>query len=342
MGIPNLKTKLKGNLKKDIENENKSNNDDKRKLNYYSMDDGEKMRILFVPDVHGEFWAKFSMHGPQLKIKGADGKDRGVRGVNAINCCYKSSAEECPACQKGFDLFAKAKETGDKDFKEEGKKWMPKDYTLTSCIYLDSPVEINQDPTGNQVKLFYLPYAVENIIKEAVTEGIIDEDELCSTPFVIKKTKNSGGFPSYENSYFERKLIKDEELEYLEDMVVEQFDYSTLDVIPKNTTTEELEEWLEDAEAKYEEVLSKSSNSTEAKDEGEGAPLKKQSSRLDKMREKAKAAPEEPEEKDEEAPWEEDEPDDSSEGSEEEENGEEEEGTSARDRLLAMKNRKRK
>lgn len=359
MGIPNLKRTLKTNLKKDIENENSGGSEDKRKLNYYSMKEGEKMRILFVPDENGEFWSKFSLHGPQLKINGADGKPRGVRGVNAINCSYKSSAEDCPACQKGFDLFAQAKDTGDKSYKEEGKKWMPKDYTLTSCIVLDSPVEVNEDSEGNQVKLFYLPYAVENIIKEAITEGILDEDELCSTPFVIKKTKNSGGWGSYENSYFERKQIDEEELEYLEDMTVNQFDYSTLDVIPQNTTTEELVEWLANAETKYEEALGKASgsnNPSKGDDNDDDRPVKKQSSKLDAMREKAKKkkaqeseteeqkddSPEPEQEEPEEAPWEDDGDQQESDEGDEEEEQKDESQMSAREKLLAMKNRKRK
>lgn len=261
MALPNLKTKVKQNLKKDIENDKKSNNkNDGRILNYFDLKEGEKMTILFVPDVNGEFWSRFSKHGPQVKIKNAKGQATSVRGIGSINCSYKSSGEDCPACIKGFDLFAEAKETNSKELKEEGKKWMPRDYTLVSCIVLESPVDIATDETKNEVKLFYLPYAIEETIKESIEEGIIDEDALCTTPFIIKKTEGKGGNASYANSYFGRKQVTDEDLEFLEDLVVEQYDYSNLDLIPPPSTSEDVQEWLDKAEETYAKALAKSSS----------------------------------------------------------------------------------
>lgn len=331
MTIPNLKTKLKQNLKKDIEKEAAGgNNSDKRFLNYYDLKDGEKMSVLFVPDVNGEFWTKFSKHGPNLRVPGADGKPRAVR-VPAINCSYKSSGEDCPVCQKGFDNFSLAKDTGDKAYKEEGKRWMSRDYTLVSCIVLESPMDIIADDKGNQVKLMYLPYAIENIVREAITEGQVEEDELCSTPFIIKKSKNGGGFASYENSYFARKQVADEELEFLEDMVVDQFDYLTLDTVPKNTTTEEMVEWLETAEEAYEKAVNGASR-TPKKQEEESAPVK-QKSKLDMLKQKATQQDDEDEseEGNESSPAQSDEP--------EEEEKQEAPKSEARSRLSSIRRR---
>lgn len=229
-----LKLKLKSNLKKQIEDEAKSGGTDNRFLNYWDLKDGEKVKILFVPDTNGELWGKFKKHGPSLK----------VRGAGSIRCAYESSSEDCPACQKGFDLLNLEKETGDKSYKDEAKKWFARDYTVMSCIVLDSPFEVSEAPDHNQVKLIYVPYAIEKLIKEAVTEGQLDEDELCRTPFFIKKGKNAGGYAEYTSSYFARKPVTDEELEFFDDQVVEQYDYGTIDVIPPATTTEEVEEWL--------------------------------------------------------------------------------------------------
>lgn len=337
MAIPNLKTRIKSNLKKEIENENNKGGD-KRFLNFFDLKEGEKMTILFLPDVEGEFWAKFSKHGPQLTITGSDGKKRGVRGAGSINCAYKSSGEECPACQKGFDLFSASKDAGgDKFLKDEGKKWMPRDYTLVSCIVLESPVEVTADDKGNQVKLMYLPYAIENIIKEAITEGQVEEDELCTTPFVIKKTTNSGGWASYENSYFSRKQVDEDDLEYLEDLVVEQFDYSSLDIIPPATTTEEVQAWLEKAEEAYEKAQRGGSSSSS--DGDDDRPIKKQTSKLDMLGKKRK--PKFDDVEDETPAWEEEESVD--EGEEEQDNGEEEQQdakSDVRSRLAALKKRK--
>lgn len=278
MAIPNLKTKLKQSMKKEIEREKEGGKgNDPRFLNYFDLKFDEKMTVLFVPDVHGTFWRKFKKHGPNLRIMGADKKERGIR-VPHVNCAYHSSNEDCPVCQKGFELFSLAKETGDKSYKEEGKRWMARDYTLVSCIVLESPMEITATEDGNQVKLLYLPYGIENVIKEAINEDLVAEEDLCSTPFVIKKTKNQGGKASYDNSYFQRKVIDDDALAYLEDMVVEQFDYDELDVVPENTTTEDMEKWLAEAEAAYEKALNAKSRAGNGDEDDKEPP--KQTSRL--------------------------------------------------------------
>lgn len=232
-----LNLKIKTDLKKQIDKE-KQGGKDSRFLNYYNLKEGEKMTILLLPDANGELWRKFSKHGPGLKTPGA----------GSINCSYKSNQQDCPACKKGFEFLNMFKESGDKDHKEEAKKWFSKDYTLVQCLVLDSPIDIDESPDGNQVKLMYVPFGIENIIKEAVTEGLVPEDELCQTPFVIKKTTNQGGFASYDNSYFSRKTISDDELDVFDEFKIEQYDFDTLDVIPTPTTTEEVQEWLEKAE----------------------------------------------------------------------------------------------
>lgn len=265
MGIPNLKTKLSKSLKKEIENErSNSGGGDKRILNYFDLDFDQKMKILFVPTPSGEFWTKFKTHGPNLV---AGPKKRRVSGVQDIACAYTSSGEECPACQKGFELLNLARETGDESYKEEGKKWLGKDMVLTQCIVLESPVEINAAEDGNQVKLFYLPFAIEKLISEAIVEEMIDEDELCKTPFYIKKTKNQSGRASYESSYFGRSLISEDDLEVFEDLKVEPFEFTELDRVPKATSTEDVQEWLEKAEKAYARVSGKASSASESDEE---------------------------------------------------------------------------
>lgn len=268
-----LNLSIKSNLKKQIEKE-KTSGKDTRFLNYYDMKEGEKMTILFLPDANGELWAKFSKHGPNLKLP----------GVGSVNCAYKSSGEDCPACQKGFAFLNESREQNDPKLKEEAKRWFSRDYTIVQCLVLDSPIEVSESPDGNQVKLMYIPFAVENIIKEAVTEGIVPEDELCTTPFVIKKTTNQGGWASYENSYFSRKQITEEELEVFEEFTIEQYDFNELDVIPDPTTTEEVQEWLEKAE---QAVLKASSGEGDGdpKESRKNAPTASLADRMKKTRE---------------------------------------------------------
>jgi hypothetical protein len=93
----------------------------------------------------------------------------------------------------------------------------------------------------------YVPFNMRKVIKEAIIEGQVEEDMITSIPFIIKKTKNQGNQAAYDSSYFARETVTDEELEYFDDLLVEQYDYSDLDIIPDSTTTEEVREWLEKA-----------------------------------------------------------------------------------------------
>lgn len=228
----NLRSKLKERL---VEESQKKNKKDPRFLNYYDMKEGEKMRILLIPDVNGEIWAKWKMHGPNLKNP----------KIGQVACSYHSSGEECPVCVRGFEIYETFKETNDEAYKTEAMRWFAKDYVLVSVIVLDSPIEVQESPDGNAIKLMYLPHAVEKMITNQVLENQIGEDDLPLTPIVLKKTKNAGGYASYDSSYFERKTIADDDLDFLENFKVEQFDYTDLDVIPKPSTTKEVRDWLD-------------------------------------------------------------------------------------------------
>lgn len=251
-----LKLKIKQDMTKEVEKSGRGGTDG-RFLNYFDLKFEEKIKILFVPSKDGDFWIKYHKHGPNLDI----------RGIDSIDCPWKTSGDDCPACQRGFDLIEEAKEVGGKDTPEgkalydEAKQWFAKDYTLTQCIVLESPIDINQDKEGNQVKLFGLPYAVEAQITEDIKEGKISSDDLCTYPFVIKKTKNQGGQASYQHSYFDlRNPITDEDLEAFDDLVVEPFSADDIrDIIPAPATTEDVEEWL----VKVDEKLSKKKSSNE-------------------------------------------------------------------------------
>ena len=230
----NLKLKLNTSLKKQIENEDSQKKKvDTRFLNYYDLKDNEKVKILLIPDAEGRAWGKFRKHGPNLNIT----------GVGGVRCSYESSGVDCPACQKGFELLELAKQSGDESYKDEAKRWFARDYTLMSCLVLESPFEVQEAPDGNQVKLLWVPYVVETLIRENIKEGVIDESELFTTPLYIKKSTN-GKFANYKNSYFDRKSVSDDELAFFEDMKVEQYDYENLDAIPAPTTESEVAEWL--------------------------------------------------------------------------------------------------
>lgn len=281
MPIPNLKLKVKGSIEDDIrKEEEKGGKSDLRYLNFYDLKIGEKMIVMFVPDVNGAFWAKYKMHGPGLRVKGA----------KAVRCVYEAAGEECDACQKGFGLLDLQKETGDDSYKEEAKRWFSKDRVVASVIVLEAPMDITAAEDGNQVKLFAVPYNVEEHIKECIKDGRISQDELCTTPFVIKKSQGKGGTPekpnaSYAHSHFlHGKAVDDEDLAFLEDMVIEQFDYTDGgDVVPAIPTQEDVAAWLEHAEKVDEKYQQQGAKKDSSARQGGGG-----SSRADDLKEKAR------------------------------------------------------
>lgn len=237
------KLKIKKNLKEQIEKEGSGGHEkDTRILNYFDMDFGQKMQVLIVPDPNGELWNTFKKHGPNMN----------VRGLPSIGCLNDgNNGGDCPICQKAYDNLDLERETGDKGYRDIAKKWFPRESRIMNVVVLDSPVTINESSDGNQVKLMYVPRAIEVMIKEHITEGVLTPEDLVSTPLIIKKTKrNDGGMADYGSSMFARKTVEDDVLAVFDDFVIEPFDLFTVDIVPKEPTTEELSAWIEKAESK--------------------------------------------------------------------------------------------
>ena len=153
-------------------------------------------------------------------------------------------------------------------------------------------------------------------------EGLVDENDLCMRPFVIKNTKN-GKYNTYKHSYFHPKMVEDEVLEAFddEDIVCEPYDLTTIDVVPEETSAEEVGKWLEGAIKKYNEA-----NGTDDDEEGKEPPKKSKGGIQDRLKSK-KAAATGPDEDEQES----DQEDDGDEGKEEDQKPKS--GSSLRDRL---------
>lgn len=256
------KFKVRDDIKSRIEQEDKSDKDDNRVLPYYNLKKNEKMKVLILPDTDGNIWKKYKVHGKNL----------GVRSAGRVRCIHEANGEECPVCQKAFQDVGDAKDIDNeklaKEAKDRGKRWFASDYTLASVLVLESPFEVPESDDGNQIKLWYVPYAVEQKIKQMIAEQQISSEEITVTPFVIKKTENQGGRASYEHSYFDREQIDLEAVleEYEEDEIV-QFDFNAMsedeneNIIPSAPSLDEIEEWLEKAIEKVDEADAKSAKS---------------------------------------------------------------------------------
>lgn len=230
------KTKLKESFKKQLDRSSgKKRDTDPRLLNYFDMDAGESMKILLVPDPDGELFYNYKVHGSNMNL----------RGVNTIRCTYEATGESCAACAISWEHYQNGN-------KEENKKWISDEKTLGQCVVLDSPIEVKDNPDDNFVKLFYVPAKVKKMIHEALVEEIIDDPT--EHILVIKKTKNEGGWNSYENSYFIQKQYQPskELLEAVDEGFVRPYSYAEMeekeDLIPKRTTPKEVEEWVDNVE----------------------------------------------------------------------------------------------
>jgi len=267
----NLREKF---VKKDQEQKAKKNSGDKRFLNYFDLEFGEKMTIRLLPDGgdSGEYYLEYSTHGPNLK----------TRGVKSIACSYMSSGEDCPACGKSFDFY----NDGDKT---EAQKWRRKETHIGQCLVIDSPIEIDECEDSNPVKLMYLPWGMLEQIKEAIMEGQVDDP--MDVDFVIKKTKNQGGYADYSKSYFVKTV------EPLDDEILDAFDngemslYDLSEELPAPTTTEEVAAWLE----KTEEIVSKAGNRSSRvsndEDDEDDTPKEESSEDEDKEEPSSKSKP---------------------------------------------------
>jgi hypothetical protein len=294
------KFKIRQDLKQKLEKEEESRSGGRKKdariLPYYDMKFGEKVKVLIVPDENGNLWHRYSSHGPNMKIS----------GLSAISCRRNNDHEECPICQRGFDLLQESKDRNDPALKEEAKRWFPKDTTIMSVIVLEAPFEVPIADDGNEVKLMYVPYAIEALIKNALAEGQIDEDSILTTPLWVKKSikKGTKDTPDYSSSYFDyRSQVSDDELAAFEDSVVEPYNYENLDLVPDSVSLEDAEEWLEEAIKKDEKQKQRKSGSSSSRDDddaaGSGEP-KKLKSAAERLKERRAATDEAPEEEEKE------------------------------------------
>ncbi len=228
------KTKINENLRekllKDREEQEAGSNNDARVLNYFDLQYGEQIEVLLVADDAGELFYEYSSH---TAPRGSN-----VRG---INCSFSSSREPCCVCDYGWELYQR---TNNKDL---SGKWRRKNHILGQVLPLNFPktLSIPESEDGNLVKLFYMPWGIKELIVDSlINQTISDPTEHV---LVIKKTKNQGGKPAYNKSYFKtEKVVLDpvyEEL-YANGQIKP---YNLKAELPAPTTSQDMETWLRTA-----------------------------------------------------------------------------------------------
>lgn len=231
--------KVKSTLRDEIikDREGGTQQKDLRKLNYYDLDFGQSMKILFLPDESGELYVTYRTHNVPF--------NSGIRASTVV-CPRKGHPRECPICMHSYETY----QNGDRD---TARLFRAKDHFLTQAVVLESPIDINETP-DNIVKLVNLTYAMKGKIEESVIEQIVDDPT--EHAFVIKKTKNSGGYAAYDNSYFrpEPAEIPDVILEAQENGLIQP--YSLLNEVPEPADLDELEKWKQSVEDQLKGVSS--------------------------------------------------------------------------------------
>ena len=224
---------IRAKMQKEKESGGKGKKNDPRRLNYFDMKEGEKLKIRFLPDAEtGEYWLEYATHGPNLKL----------RGLDSISCAYTSNGEDCPACAHSFEFY----EEGDKT---QAQRWRRKETYIGQVLVTDDNpcIEVPEAEDGNPVKLMFIPWGIIEAIQEAIMEERIGE--IIDHDFYIKKTSSKGGQASYSKSYFveTESVLDDEILDMFEDddSPVRLFDLS--EELPAPSTTDEVEEWLDKA-----------------------------------------------------------------------------------------------
>ena len=189
--------------------------DNPKILPYYKLEFGEKIEVMFLAYPDGDLFKHFKKHGPNL----------GVGAVGSVDCIYHSRGDSCPACAKGYSYVEDGKGT------PMSKKWMAKDYYVAQVVVVNAPFDIPDLEDKNEVRIFYMPFAVMEKIKESYAEGIVEDptDHI----FYIKKSKNQGGNASYANSYFSPKPAGEEIFDAFDDAIVELHDLQEEEIEPK-------------------------------------------------------------------------------------------------------------
>lgn len=228
--------------------------EDPRILNYFDMDFGGKMKVLFLPSKNGEFFRRVHTHGKRTDLQN-------VR-LEHYQCPRQMLQEECSICNNMFDLYREAKNY---------EKSNPKMYTelrqlagrmqttemfMIQCIVLESPVEMRQTDDGNEVRVLFAPRAIREEIEKNLNSGEINEETFSLYPFIIHKQKRDNStYAEYSSSLFSRNQVTDQELSYfqpvydaagnvVEESKVEPYDFDELhdmvaDMLPNMETGEE-------------------------------------------------------------------------------------------------------
>lgn len=218
-------------------------------LAHWNIKEGASLNLRFLPDgdnTNEVFWRERVMI--KLPFKGIAGVSNDMVFVSVpCNEMFEGQPiNSCPIRKEVREWYALMKtdpSTKTKDFEDQASKyWGSKQYLLQCLIAPNSTPVLNDNAPENPIRRVLLSKGLFNKVRGILMNP--DVEELPTSyekgrDFRIFKSKNSGGFASYDESQFamsERPLTQEER------DAIEKYGLENLgDFIPKQPTAEELE-----------------------------------------------------------------------------------------------------
>lgn len=221
----------------DNSNQNQKQSRPNNYFPFWNMKDGDSAIIRFLPDKNSNNPMGFLIEKLTHRLL--------INGEKKTIPCRRMHDQDCPICKVSSSYY---KEEG-KESPNGKKYWRTKNY-LAQVLVVSDPLPPNEE-TGEtfegQVKYISLGYQLYGVIKEALTNGSLDDVPFSyenGYNFIIKKTKQ-GKYSAYTvGSRFETRpaALSQEDVDVIEPQLI---DLSTL--LPQDLGEDKVAAMLEAA-----------------------------------------------------------------------------------------------
>ncbi|EOR9073861.1 hypothetical protein FOI42_RS01975 [Escherichia coli] len=220
-------------------------------LAFWNVPYNEPLNLRFLPDADESnpfFWRERDMIN--LTFNGIVGVHTDKVTVQ-VPCNEMWVPKSCPVLKEVRQWFQSANETGNEELKAmAGRYWKKKTYLMQCFIAPDSVAVKDDMPPENPIRRILANKDIFDKVKSILLNPGIKELPTHyehGRDFGIVKTKNGGGYNSYDMSQFSmsERPLNEEELAAIEKFGL----YNLNDFMPKQPTPEELQAIAEMFEA---------------------------------------------------------------------------------------------
>lgn len=211
-------------------------------LAFWNIPENQDLNLRFLADgdeSNPYFWREREMIN--LTFKGVIGGTNETVRLQ-VPCNEMWVPNSCPVLTEVRQWYKLANDTNDEDLKKQASQYWKKKSYLFQCFIAPGSVEVKDDnPPENPIRRVLMNKELFDKVRSILLNP--DVSELPThfehgRDFRVIKTKNAGGFASYDSSQFkfsERSLNDDERA------AIEQYGlFNLIDFMPKQPTPEEL------------------------------------------------------------------------------------------------------